>query len=194
MSGAKAHEYRNEAIKNTSLLNSMRQTFQIKYRMAKNITKEDLHQLYVEATDAHLKSLYNNILLVGNAQTMIINRDYRKNNYEIGLVVYRRRWNRKYDLLVAYAVQANELGKTRVAGYGVTAICIGAVAGILTLNPIVAVGTAAGIAAMGGVKVTHDFLSETSDVVCGYMLDELVKNGLIKIDCYGKVELVIDEY
>ena len=192
MSGVEADAYRNEAIKNTSLLNLMRQTFQITYQIAKNITKEDLLRLCIETTDEHLKSLYQKIKLIGEGKTMMIT-DASKNKYERGLVIYRRRHSGKFDLLVVYAVQAKELDKTRIAGYGFTAVCIGAAAGLLTLNPIVAVTTAAAIATTSAAKVTYDFSRETSDVVCGYMLEELVKKGLLKINCHGEVEFVINE-
>ena len=192
LNATQADQYRQEAAKNPSLLNFMRQAFQIQVEMTKGITKEEMQELFTEATDKDLKALYGRVKLVGEGRSMVLVDTKERNKYRKGLAMQRKRSDGKFNLLVVHAVQVKELDNTKLAGCGVTAVCIGAVAGLITLNPVIGSAAAAGAAALGGAKVGYDYYKEMPDVLCGYILDDLVKKQMLTINPNHEIEFSIE--
>lgn len=119
--------------------------------------------------------------LAGDSKTIFTLDNTERGNYRKALVVYRRRADEKYDILIVYVTQVKELAVDKLIACGLGSVC----AGVLTMNPGVGIGTAV-------AKATLDCTHEMSDVLCGYILEELVEKQVLRIQSNGIVQFAIN--
>jgi len=80
-------------------------------------------------------------------------------------VVYGKRTDGKYDVLVVYATQVKQLAFDKLFACALGLICAGIVAGVITTDPAVGAATTVTLAAGSGTKADYDYTKEMPDVV-----------------------------
>ena len=180
-------KYRQEIAKNKSLFNLINQLLKMEAEKTKGMTNDELDNFILKTADKHLKRLYEGICLVGDSECTVFS-DVGLNGYQISLTVYQRNLDNTFDLLVAYAIQTKEFRSTKLMGYGLSAICVGAAAGILTLNPMVGFAAGAAVATATGAKATQEHAEEMPAFAGGFLIDELLKWRFLKINADGELE------
>jgi len=191
LTAKQAYEYMAEVKKNENLFTLIRESFQLKMDITKGVTKDDMPEIVDAATDPDLKNALKGVKLVGDSKTLLTldNTDRRK--YRKALVFYGRRIDEKYDVLVVYATQVKELAVDKLVACGLGSVCAGIVAGVITMNPAIGAGTTAVLAAGSGAKAAYDYTQEMPDVLCGYILQELVQKNVLKIQPNENVQFAI---
>jgi len=191
LTAKQAYEYMAEVKKNENLFTLIRESFQLKMDITKGVTKNDMPEIVDAATDPDLKNALKGVKLVGDSKTLLTldNTDRRK--YRKALVFYGRRIDEKYDVLVVYATQVKELAVDKLVACGLGSVCAGIVAGVITMNPAIGAGTTAVLAAGSGAKAAYDYTQEMPDVLCGYILQELVQKNVLKIQPNENVQFAI---
>ena len=101
------------------------------------------------------------------------------------LIVYRRRTDGEYDLLVAHATQTRKMSNSWRVAYGISSIAVGAAAGLLKLNPFAgsaaATTTASAASTAQGIRY---YANEMPDLLRPFCLMNSSKgsySGLIPI-------------
>ncbi|UJR29447.1 hypothetical protein I4U23_010659 [Adineta vaga] len=191
LTAKQACDYMAEVKKNENLFTLIRESFQLKMDITKGVTKDEMNEVVSAATDPDLKNALQNIRLVGDSKTVLTLDNSNRAKYRKALVVYGRRSDGKYDVLVVYATQVKELAVDKLVACGLGSICAGIVAGVVTMNPVVGVSTVALLSAGSGAKAAYDYTQEMPDVLCGYILEELVQKRVLQIQPNQSVQFAI---
>lgn len=178
--------YQQKIAKDKSLLNLIGQSFNVATDMAKKITGNEVHNLCMRTVDTNLKRLYERVRLIGDGRIEKICAGV--NGKDLSLTLYQRNLDDTYDLLVAHAMQTKEIKSTDLVGNGLTGVVVGVVAGVLTVNPFI--GFAAGTAVTSAIdaKTVSDYTKQISDLLDGFLIDELIKRRYLKINANHELE------
>jgi hypothetical protein len=191
LTAKQAYEYMAEVKKNENLFTLIRESFQLKMDITKGVTKDDMPEIVDAATDPDLKNALKGVKLVGDSKTLLTLDNTERRKYRKALVFYGRRTDEKYDVLVVYATQVKELAVDKLVACGLGSVCAGIVAGVITMNTVIGAGTTAVLAAGSGAKAAYDYTQEMPDVLCGYILQELVQKNVLKIQPNENVQFAI---
>jgi hypothetical protein len=177
---------------NDNLFRLIRESFKLKFDSRKGITKDEMNQLIDGTTDPDLKNVLKDVKLLGDSGALLTLDSATRNEFRKALIVYGKRNDGKYDILVVYATQTKEIAMDKLLACGLGSICAGILAGCATLNPAVGFGTAVVLSAASGTKAAYDYSQDVPDVLCGYILQELVQKQLVNVLSNGKVELAVN--
>jgi hypothetical protein len=122
-----------------------------------DITKDEMSEIVDATTDPDFKNALKGIKLVGDSKTLLTLDNTETTNYRKALVVYGRRTDGKYDVLVVYATQLKELAVDKLVACSLGSVCARGVG----------IGTAVVIWASSGAKAAYDYTTDMPDVVCG---------------------------
>jgi hypothetical protein len=191
LTAKQAYDYMDEVKKNDNLFILIRESFKLKMDITKGVTKDEMNEVVDATTDPDLKNALKGVTLVGDSKTLLTLDNTERKKYRKALVVYERRTDGKYNVLVVYATQVKELAVDKLVACGLGSVCAGIVAGVITMNPAVGVGTAVVLSAGSGAKAAYDYTKDMPDVLCGYILEELVKKHVLKIQPNQNVQFAI---
>jgi hypothetical protein len=191
LTAKQAYDYMDEVKKNDNLFILIRESFKLKMDITKGVTKDEMNEVVDATTDPDLKNALKGVTLVGDSKTLLTLDNTERTKYRKALVVYERRTDGKYNVLVVYATQVKELAVDKLVACGLGSVCAGIVAGVITMNPAVGVGTAVVLSAGSGAKAAYDYTKDMPDVLCGYILEELVKKHVLKIQPNQNVQFAI---
>jgi hypothetical protein len=177
---------------NDNLFRLIRESFKLKFDSRKGITKDEMNQLIDGTTDPDLKNVLKDVKLLGDSGALLTLDSATRNEFRKALIVYGKRNDGKYDILVVYATQTKEIAMDKLLACGLGSICAGILAGCATMNPAIGVGTTFALSAASGVKAAYDYSQDVPDVLCGYILQELVQKQLVNVLSNGKVELAVN--
>jgi hypothetical protein len=192
LTAKQACDYMAEVKKNDNLFTLIRESFRLKMDITKGVTKDEMSEVVNATTDPDLKNALKGVKLVGDSKTLLTLDNTERTKYRKALVVYGRRTDEKYDVLVVYATQVKELAVDKLVACGLGSVCAGILAGVVTMNPAVGVGTAVVISAGSGAKAAYDYTKDMPDVLCGYILEELVQKKVLKIQPNENVQFAIN--
>lgn len=184
--------YTAEVVKNENLFLLIREAFQLKFDHTRGIEKCELSDFIESLSDPDLKKVMKGFKLLGEGKANITIDQKTGSYYRKTLVAYVLRKDGKYDILVVYATQTKELDYQRVAACGIGSVALGVLAGFVTLNPWVGVVVGVGSAAGSAAKGAYDYSKPMPDVLCGFMLQELVRRRVLSILPNNDVQLAID--
>ncbi|CAF4068713.1 unnamed protein product [Rotaria sp. Silwood1] len=187
-----ATDYIAEVTKNSTVFHMIRESFKLKYDEIKGITKDEMDEVIDGMADADLQRALKGVKLLGDGRSILAVDNMERNKYRKSLVIYGKRNDGKFNVLVVHATQVKELDVGKLVACGLGAACAGVLAGCLTMNPVVGVSTAALLSAASGVKSAHDYTQQMPDVLCGYILEELVQKNILKIKPNSDVQFAIE--
>ena len=186
-----ASDYMGEIKKNNNLFTLIRESFKLKFDLTKGVTKDEMPEVVDGTTDPDLKNALKSIKLIGDSKTLFTLDNTERKAYRKALVIYGRRADEKYDILVVYATQVKELAVDKLVACGLGSVCAGILAGVITMNPAVGVSTAVVLSTASGAKAAYDYTQDMPDVLCGYILEELIQKQILKIQSNGCVQFAI---
>ena len=176
-----------------ALFNMAAESFQMLYEQFNGVTSDelgDLRQKYERRGEEQLAEMLGSVSLMGKGSCMILvnPEDSPHTNLTKFFVLFARRDDQTYNLIVAKASQkktiqackvAAALGCSCVTGTVLTAAIRTAATGG---NPVV-IGllTGAALAAMAGSKTAYDYNRVMDNVITGYVCKELQELGVIKV-------------
>ena len=105
LTAQQASAYIAEVKKNENLFTLIRESFKLKMDTTKGITKDEMNEIIDGTTDPDLKNALKGVKLLGESRTVLTLDNSTKQGYRKALVVYGRRVDGKYDVLVVYATQ-----------------------------------------------------------------------------------------
>lgn len=142
-------------------------------------------------SDSDLRQTLKGMKLLGESKANMTIDQKAGSYYRKALVAYIQRKDGKYDILVVYATQTRELDYNKVAVCGVGSVCLGILADFVTMNPWAGVVVGACAAASSGAKGAYDYGKPMPNVLCGFMLEELVRRRVLAILPNNDVQLAI---
>lgn len=191
LNGNDIQAYMAEVVKNENLFQLIHEAFQLKFDYTRGLTKNEIPDLIDSISDPNLKQTLKGVRLLGESEANITIDQKTGSYYRKALVAYVQRNDGKYDVLVVYATQTKALDYDKVVACGVGAVCLGVLAGFVTLNPWVGVGVGACAAAASGAKGAYDYCRPVPDVLCGFMLHELVRQKILTVLPNNDVQLAV---
>lgn len=191
LNGRDIQTYMAEVVKNENLFQLIHEAFQLKFDYTRGLAKNEIPDLINSISDRDLKETLKDVKLLGESKANITIDQKTGSYYRKALVAYVQRKDGKYDVLVVYATQTKKLDYDKVAACGVGAVCLGVLAGFVTLNPWVGVAVGVGAAAASGAKAAYDYSKPVPDVLCGFMLHELVKQQILTVLPNNDVQLAV---
>merc|ERR1719313_1555082 len=143
--------------------------------------------IHREKGEDALADMLGTIQLLGDGSSTIVVNPNDSPHTELSklLVVYARRENGKYDLIVARATQKKSLSPAKVASAigGSCGVCALGGAILYASNPlgwgVLAIG--ASLLTASGGKAAYDYNKSMENVVAGYICKELKDMGMIQI-------------
>jgi hypothetical protein len=192
LTAKQAYDYMAEVKKNDNLFTLIHESFRLKMDITKGVTKDEMIEVVDATIDPDLKNALKGVKLVGDSKTLLTLDNTERTKYRKALVVYGRRTDGKYDVLIVYATRVKELAVDKLVACGLGSVCAGILAGVVTMNPAVGIGTAVVISAGSGAKAAYDYTKEMPDVLCGYILEELVQKQVLKIQPNENVQFAIN--
>ncbi|CAF0728818.1 unnamed protein product [Adineta steineri] len=178
-------------VNNKNLFQLIHEAFQLKCDVTRGLARNEIPDLIDSIPDRDLKQTLKGVKLLGESKVNMTIDQKTGSYYKKALVAYVQRQDGKYDVLVVCATQTKELDYDKVLACGVGAVCLGVLAGFVTLNPWVGVGVAAGAAAASGAKGAYDYCQPMPDVLSGFMLHELVRKQILTVLQNGDVQLAL---
>ncbi|CAF0755981.1 unnamed protein product [Adineta steineri] len=183
--------YITEVVNNASLFQLIHEAFQLKFDLTRGLTKNEIPDLIDSISDPDVKQTLKGVRLLGESKANMTIDQKTGSFYKKALVAYVQRNDGKYDVLVVYATQTKQLDYDKVAACGVGAVCMGVLAGFLTVNPWIGITVGACTAAASGAKGAYDYSKPVPDVLCGFMLHELVRQKILTVLPNNDVQLAI---
>lgn len=175
-------------------------TFTVIEQAHKGVTQENLGGMV-----AHLRStgrtieadLLDQVFLCGEGTAMFLQSVPTSNEFVNVVLIYARREDGKYDLVIAKGEQKKALDTAKLCAAGGAALGLGAGGAVLAvtagaaLGPAVGAGVAIAITFAGGAayKTYQDYNEPIQNVVNGYLLNSLERKGLIDIDDQGAIRM-----
>lgn len=191
LNGKDIQSYMNEVVKNENLFQLIHEAFQLKFDQTNGLTKNDIPDLLDSISDPDLKETLKGVKLLGESKINMTIDQKTGSHYRKAFVAYIQRNDGKYNVLIVYAKQIKNLDYDKVAACGVGAVCLGVLAGFLTMNPWIGVGVGACAAAASGAKGAYDYSKPVPDVLCGFMLHELVRQRILTVLPNNDVQLAV---
>ncbi len=105
LTAKQAYDYMDEVKKNDNLFILIRESFKLKMDITKGVTKDEMNEVVDATTDPDLKNALKGVTLVGDSKTLLTLDNTERTKYRKALVVYERRTDGKYNVLVVYATQ-----------------------------------------------------------------------------------------
>ena len=186
------HAYMAEVLEKKNLFLLIRESFELKFDHTRGLGRNEISDFIESLSDPDLKRTLKGVKLLGDNRANMTIDQKTGSYYRKALIAYTQRKDGKYDLLVVYATQTKELDYNKVAACGLGSICLGILAGFVTMNPWVGAGVATVAAASSGAKAAYDYSQPMPDVLCGFMLEELVRRRVLTIMPNKEVQLAIN--
>ncbi|CAF1479910.1 unnamed protein product [Rotaria sordida] len=111
-------------------------------------------------SDPDLKDTLKGIKLHADNKALLTLDNSIRTKYRKALVVYGKRTDRRYDVMVVYATQVKELAVDKLVACGLGSICADVVAGVVTMNPTIGAGTVTILSAGSGAKAAYDYTQD----------------------------------
>jgi hypothetical protein len=89
-----------------------------------------------------------------------------------------------------HATQTKEFARDKLLACGLGAVCAGMLVGCIYMDPAVGLATGLAFFTASGVKAAYDYTNQMPDVLCGYILQELLQLNALQIQ-NNNVQLAI---
>ena len=175
-------------------------TFTIVEQAHRGVTQQNLRGMV-----AHYRSightieadLLESVFLCGDGSAMFLQSVPASNEFVNVVLIYAKRKDGKYDLVIAKGEQKKELDSEKLFAAGTAALGLGlGVAALAKIagadfGPAVSRGAAIATTFAGGTayKTYQDYNEPIQNVVNGYLLNSLERKGLIDIDNQGAIRM-----
>ena len=175
-----------------ALFNMAAESFQMLYEQFNGVTSDelgDLRQKYERRGEEQLAEMLGSVSLMGQGSCMILvnPEDSPHTSLTKFFVLFARRDDKSYNLIVAKASQKKTIQASKVAAALGCSCLTGVLTGVFLTtatggNPVVGgLLTGAALAAMAGSKTAYDYNRVMDNVITGYVCKELQELGVIKV-------------
>jgi hypothetical protein len=188
LSRKQAAEFAMYTSRNRSKLRFVVDSFSVKHEILHGVTNDDLARLISvkrQKGQHYVSKLLEDVLLVGDGcasiETQILDAECQKTTF----VVYVKRSDDKYNIIVGEGTQKRRLNRRKVAtclGGSLLVITAGIACLVFSLGAVIPVVVAGGVGVIGTVaKAVHDYHTSFTNVLTGCLLNMLEEDGVIAI-------------
>ena len=183
-------KYKEQLLKDANLFSFAQESFSIEHATYEGLCQEDLRNLvnhYHQMGSHSIAQILETLVLAGD-RSHTGTRTAEGKNFKQVLVMYERRADDLYNILVGCAEQRRELNwkKIGIAGVGSSGVGfgVGALAWAAGVSNPITCGVVAGVMMFSGAgaKAAIDLSAEANSVVLGFLLDRLENFGLVAIE------------
>eukprot|EP00419_Tripos_fusus_P001477 CAMPEP_0172677154 /NCGR_PEP_ID=MMETSP1074-20121228/14474_1 /TAXON_ID=2916 /ORGANISM="Ceratium fusus, Strain PA161109" /LENGTH=197 /DNA_ID=CAMNT_0013494939 /DNA_START=64 /DNA_END=657 /DNA_ORIENTATION=- len=175
-----------------SLYSLVHESFELYYHQHRGVTQADMNMMVVMHRSRGQDSLadaLSQVLLLGEGSSTLVVNPHDSPHTELSkmLVVYARRDNQTYDVLVAKASQKKRIAPEKIACAVGGSLAVGGLGAVILTaasvqNPLSwGLGVAGTLATASAGKAAYDYGGTMENVVAGYICKELLDMGMIKL-------------